>query len=64
MSDSAEQYYAAWIEVFEGAPKRLLCTWHVDKAWRRKLNESVNDKEDRINIYHHLHNYFVGRKIY
>ena len=30
---------------------RLLCTWHVDKAWQRKLNES---KEDWINPYHHL----------
>ena len=54
MSDCAEQYYGAWVAVFEGTPKKLLCTWHVDKAWRRKLNECITEKEDRITIYHHL----------
>ena len=54
MSDCAEQYYGAWVEVFEGTPKKLLCIWHVDKAWRRKLNECITEKEDRITIYHHL----------
>ena len=55
MSDCAEQYYGAWVEVFEGTPKKLLCIWHVDKAWRRKLNECIAEKEDRIAIYHHLY---------
>ena len=54
-------FYAAWIKVFEGVPKQLLCTWHVDKAWERKLNESVNDKEGRINIYHH-HSILLAEK--
>ena len=54
MSDCAGQYYGAWVAVFEGTPKKLLCTWHVDKAWRRKLNECITEKEDRITIYHHL----------
>ena len=54
MSDCAEQYYGAWVAVFEGTPKKLLCTWHVDKAWRRKLNECIDEKEARITIYHHL----------
>ena len=54
MSDCAEQYYGAWVEVFEGTPKKLLCIWHVGKAWRRKLNECITEKEDRITIYHHL----------
>ena len=40
--------------MFEGTRKKLLCIWHVDKAWRRKLNECITEKEDRITIYHHL----------
>ena len=54
LSDCAEQYYTAWVGVFEGSPQKLLCTWHVDRAWRRKLNEVVPSQEQRVNIYHHL----------
>ena len=54
MTDCAEQYYGAWVEAFEGTPKKLLCIWHVDKAWQQKLNECITEKEDRITIYHHL----------
>ena len=56
MSDCASQHYNAWIETFkvEDPPQKLLCTWHVDKAWRKKLHEAVPDKEQRIKNYHHL----------
>ena len=34
MSDDASQYYKCWSQVFKRQPKRLLCIWHVDRAWR------------------------------
>ena len=54
MSDCAEQFYTAWVGVFEGRPQKLLCTWHVDRAWRKKLNEVVPSQEERVTVYHHL----------
>ena len=32
-SDDAQQFYTAWITVFRSGPQKLLCTWHVDRAW-------------------------------
>ena len=54
MSDCADQFYNAWVGVFEEKPLKLICTWHVDKAWRKKLSELVASKERRVQIYHHL----------
>ena len=35
MSDCAEQYFNAWSVVFGCSnTKKLLCVWHVDRAWR------------------------------
>ena len=48
MSDCAEQYYKAWCGVFgQHKTKKLICIWHVDRAWRKALNEHVPDKQDR-----------------
>ena len=34
MSDDADQYYNAWADVFGvGITKKVLCAWHVDRAW-------------------------------
>ena len=38
MTDDADQFYSAWVSVFGMGPKKLLCTWHVDHAWRGHLN--------------------------
>ena len=35
MTDDAEQYFKAWVAVFGMGPCKLLCTWHVDRAWRK-----------------------------
>ena len=53
MSDCAEQYYNAWHSVF-GATTKLLCIWHVDRVWRKALNEHVSNKQGRVEIYHQL----------
>ncbi len=53
MTDDADQFYSAWIEVFGRGPKKLLCTWHVDRAWRGHLN-SVRDRELAQSVYQNL----------
>ncbi len=41
MSDDAEQFFTAWKAVFgHGQTKKLLCAWHVDRAWRA-LRDSI-----------------------
>ncbi|XP_070377091.1 uncharacterized protein [Dermacentor albipictus] len=51
MSDDASQFYNAWCIVM-GAPKqKLLCAWHVDKNWRKKILECV-EKQLRPDVYH------------
>ena len=55
MSDCAEQYFHAWSGVFtKGNTKKLLCIWHVDRAWHKALNDNVSEKARRIEIYHQL----------
>lgn len=46
MSDIAEQYYSAWVLTFadQPVPKRLLCAWHVDHAWRENLKQVKDDQ--------------------
>ena len=53
MTDDAEQFYNAWINAFGGNPRKLLCSWHVDRAWRGHLL-SIKDHELSQTIYHNL----------
>ena len=53
MTDDADQYYSAWVGVFGLGPQKLLCVWHVDRAWRGHLN-SIRNKEMAQKIYHNL----------
>lgn len=53
MSDDAEQFFSAWISVFGSGPQKLLCAWHVDRAWRGHINV-IEDKELAKKIYHNL----------
>ena len=48
MSDDAEQYFSSWKEIYEGDPTKLLCSWHVDRAWRKNLQviKSIDKKAD------------------
>ncbi len=50
MSDDAEQYFSSWKEVFRGQPRKLLCAWHVDKAWKSKL-QTVTNIETKGYVY-------------
>ena len=31
--------------------KRLFCSWHVDKSWKKGLNEYIEKKQNRVQIY-------------
>ena len=55
MSDLAEQFYSAWIAVFYSIkpPNKLICTWHVDHAWRENLKKFTNS-ELKATLYHNL----------
>ncbi len=52
MTDDADQFYSAWVGVFGMGPKKLLCTWHVDR-WRGHLN-TVRDIQLSQTLYHNL----------
>lgn len=51
MSDDAEAYHNAWVSSFPRPEKKLLCSWHVDRSWRRKINEHIKDKEQQAEVY-------------
>ena len=55
MSDLADQYYSAWVPTFNCNPplQKLLCTWHVDRAWRENL-KMISDNNLKITVYHNL----------
>ncbi|KFM74894.1 hypothetical protein X975_12859, partial [Stegodyphus mimosarum] len=50
MSDDTPIFYKAWEKIFGIADKRLLCAWHVDRAWQGHIN-SIRDVEKQKNIY-------------
>ena len=55
MSDDANQYFDAWKGVFGGdETTKLLCAWHVDRAWRTALLHHIDTKQSRIVVYHQL----------
>ena len=51
MSDDAEAYHNAWASTFSRPDKKLLCSWHVDRSWRRKIAEHIKDKEQQAEVY-------------
>ncbi len=51
MSDDAEAYHNAWVSSFSRPDKKLLCSSHVDRSWRRKIGEHIKDKEHQAEVY-------------
>gem|GEM_PF-4549271 len=50
MSDDAPTFYNAWCDVMGLPQRKLLCTWHVDRAWRSQLNK-IKSKYKQADIY-------------
>lgn len=56
MSDDANNFYNAWENVFTVTDtKKLICTQHVDKSWRKGLQQHITDTTKQADVYHHLH---------
>ena len=51
LSDDAEGYHNSWISAFSRPAKKLLCSWHVDRSWRRNINEHIKDKQQQAEVY-------------
>ena len=52
MSDMAPQFYNAWVaSMGEPRPKKLVSTWHVDKAWRAELMKKIGDTALEAEVY-------------
>jgi len=60
MSDDADTFYNAWKFVF-GETKRLLCFFHVDCAWEKKLNGLIKNKQQLLEVYHQLRTLLTER---
>ena len=56
MSNYAGTYHNAWCSAFSRPDRKLLCSWHVDRSWRRKLNEYFKDAEQHADVYVPLKN--------
>ena len=55
MSDDAENFYNAWKSIFTvDGTRKLLCAWHIDKSWRKGLQNHLESKEKQAEVYHHL----------
>ena len=51
MTDDTEVYCIAWTAVMGKPAHRLLCTWHVDRAWRKNLTRIKGDGEIKAVLY-------------
>jgi len=43
-SDDAEAYHNAWVSSFSRPGRKLFCSWHVDRSWRREIGAHIKDK--------------------
>ncbi|KAH8026953.1 hypothetical protein HPB51_000378 [Rhipicephalus microplus] len=53
MPDDASQFYKAWPPVMGAPQQKLLCAWHVDRNWQKKIHECL-EKQLRPDVYHNL----------
>ena len=53
MTDDVELYYNAGKNIFAESAQKLLCIWHVDRAWRGALKNKITDN-NLHKIYHAL----------
>lgn len=51
MTDDTEVYNNAWTAVMGQPTHRLLCAWHVDRAWRKNLTKITGDQSLKKNVY-------------
>ena len=55
MSDDAENFYNGWRGVFTTtSTKKLICSWHIDKSWKRGILNHITNKAKRRDVYHRV----------
>src|SRR5262249_13409215 len=54
LTDDADVFYNAWFRVMGPPGHRLLCTWHVDQAWRKNLSKITGNMELKSTVYQTL----------
>ena len=55
MTDDAAAYWNAFEATMDcSKTKRLLCIWHVDRNWRKKVIELVKGEDNQIEVYNKL----------
>lgn len=54
MSDSATQFFNAFVSVSKARPKYLVCSWHVDKNWRESTRSKIKGLDLQADIYSRL----------
>jgi hypothetical protein len=51
MSDMAEHFYIAWSDVMGPVEFRLFCSWHVLRAWKKKVNSKIKKTEKQLSVH-------------
>ncbi|XP_049946597.1 uncharacterized protein LOC126440333 [Schistocerca serialis cubense] len=51
MSDLGESFYNAWLSQMEEPVRRLYCSWHTDRAWRKTICIKIKSKERQVETY-------------
>ncbi|XP_022091647.1 uncharacterized protein LOC110979845 isoform X2 [Acanthaster planci] len=51
MADTAFMYSNLWSSVFWSSPRRLICPWHVDQAWKEELKNEISDLAVQAQVY-------------
>ncbi|XP_054257441.1 uncharacterized protein LOC128985204 [Macrosteles quadrilineatus] len=47
MTDMADVFYNSWKSTMGDVDMRLFCSWHVQRAWQRRLNTDIKDLDLR-----------------
>ena len=56
MSDDSDNFFNAWKGVFgQSKTNKIICTWHLDRSWRKALLQHIKNKQSHVNVYHFLH---------
>ncbi|XP_047103518.1 uncharacterized protein LOC124722391 [Schistocerca piceifrons] len=51
MSDDTQIFRCAWARVMGLADNNLLCTWHVDRSWRKNLRKVCGGPQRQTQVY-------------
>ena len=56
MTDIVDTFYAVWVRIMGPVPHNILCSWHVDKAWRQNLKKikGLQSTEKQNKVYKSL----------